>query len=253
MKKLLLFTTLIAIVAFSSCKNNTIASATPFSVKITDAPGAYDALMLSIKEINVITSEGQTTLPVDSKPFDILKFRMGKDTLLAGQDIPSGRLQEIRLVLNDTGNEVVVGGQPFNLTTPGGQSSGVKIKVQDDLTDGLAYTLLLDFDAAKSIVKKGNGNYLLKPVIRAIPQAVSGAISGIVSPSGANAKLFAITGTDTIGALADTTGKFFFTGLAAGTYKVNVELASPYQPTSIENVQVETGSVKDLGTITVSQ
>lgn len=52
----------------------------------------------------------------------------------------------------------------------------------DSILLNVAYTLMLDFDAAQSIVLTGNGKYLLKPVIRAIPQSVSGAITGIVSP-----------------------------------------------------------------------
>lgn len=238
-------------VIFSSCKNDSSSSVTRFNVKMTDAPGAYDALYLSIKEIQVLTSEGQSTLPVNDEPFDILKFRMGKDTLLASQDIPSGRLQEIRLVLNSTGNEVVIDGETFKLTTPSGQTSGIKLKVQEDLTSGVAYTMTLDFDAAKSVVQTGSGKYILKPVIRAIPQAVSGALTGLVSPAASNPKVYAIIGVDTIGAVADTTGKFFFPGLAAGTYKVNVQPVSPYVPKSIENVVVVTGSVKDMGTIAI--
>ena len=253
MKNIFLIPTLILAVFISSCKDNNSNSVTRFNVKITDGPGAYDAVMLSIKEIKVLTSEGESTLPVSSEPFNILKFRMGKDTLLASQDIPAGQLNEIRLVLNDTGNEVIVNGVSYNLTTPSAQTSGLKLKINDDLTSGVSYTLKLDFDVAKSIVKTGNGKYILKPVIRAIPNSVSGALTGIVLPVSSNSKIYAITGTDTIGAVTDTTGKFFFPGMQAGTYKVNITPESPYLPKSIENVQVVTGSVKDLGTITVTQ
>lgn len=249
--RLLLLPAFVIAVMFTACKNDGSATATRFNVKMTDAPGAYDALYLSVKEIQVFTSEGQSTMEVDSKPFDILRFRMGKDTLIASQDIPSGRLQEIRLVLNETGNEVVVDGESFKLTTPSAQSSGLKLKVQDDLESGVAYTMTLDFDAAKSIVKTGNGKYILKPVIRAIPQAVSGALTGVITPSASNAHLYAIKGLDTVGAVADTTGKFFFPGLTEGTYKVNITPVSPYLPKTIDNVVVTTGSVKNLGTITV--
>lgn len=243
----------IVAVIFTSCKNDKSSTVTRMNVKITDAPGAYDALYLNIKEIQVITSEGKSTLEVAEKPFDILDFRMGKDTLLASEDIPSGRLQEIRLVLNDTGNKVVVDGQTYDLTTPSGQSSGVKLKVQDDLIGGVAYTMTLDFDAAKSIVKTGSGKYILKPVIRAIPQAVSGAIAGVITPSASNADVYAIIGLDTVGAKADTSGKFFFPGLEEGSYKVNIVPVSPYITKSIEGVVVAKGSVKDLGTIVISQ
>lgn len=252
MKKLVLLPALLAVIFLSSCKDNNAGSVTRLNIRMTDAPGAYDAILLSVKEIRVLSSEGESTLPVDAD-FDILKFRMGKDTLLASQDIPSGTLNEIRLVLNDTGNEVIIDGVSHNLTTPSAQSSGLKLKVNEDLTSGMEYTLKLDFDAAKSIVKTGNGKYMLKPVIRAIPNAVSGALTGLISPANSNSKVYAILGIDTIGAVADSTGKFFMPGMKAGTYKVNVAPQSPYLPKTIENVQVTTGSVKDLGTITVTQ
>jgi hypothetical protein len=244
---------IIAIAAFtSSCQDSTTGSATRLNIRMTDAPGAYDAILLSVKEIRVLTSEGESALPVNAN-FDILKFRLGKDTLLASQDIPAGRLNEVRVVLNDTGNKVVIGGVPYNLTTPSGQSSGLKLKINDDLTNGVEYTIKLDFDAAKSIVQTGNGKYILKPVIRAIPGAVSGALTGVVSPATSNSKIYAIAGVDTVGAVADANGKFFFPGMQAGVYKVNIVPQSPYQPKTIDNVQIVTGSVKDLGTITLVQ
>ena len=173
MKKFLLVPVFFIAVIFASCKNQNSANLTRMSIKMTDAPGAYDALYLNVKEVQVITSDGQSTMEVNSKPFDILKFRLGKDTLLASKDIPSGTIEQIRLVLNDTGNRVVVDGKSFDLTTPSGQTSGIKLNVHDELISGVAYTMTLDFDAAKSIVKTGNGKYILKPVIRAIASAVS--------------------------------------------------------------------------------
>jgi len=239
---------------FTACKKNSDGSGmTKMNVKITDSPGAYEAIFLSVKEIQVLTTDGTSTLAVGSTPFNILNFRMGKDTLIASQDIPAGNIQEVRLVLNTTGNKVKIDGVMYDLTTPSGQTSGVKLKVQETLTEGVAYTMLLDFDAAKSIVQTGNGKYILKPVIRAIPNAVSGAITGIITPSASNPKIYAIAGTDTLGTLSDATGKFWFPGVAAGTYKVEIKPVSPYINKTIENVAVVTGSVKDLGTITITQ
>lgn len=237
----------------SACNKNHNGGMTKLNVKMTDGPGAYDAIFLSVKEIQVLSSEGQSTLAVGSNPFNILNFRMGKDTLIAAQDIPSGRIQEVRLVLNDTGNIVVINGISYPLTTPSGQTSGVKLKIQDNLEPGVAYTLLLDFDAAKSIVQTGNGKYILKPVIRAIPNAVSGSITGIISPAASSPKIYAITGTDTLGTISDASGKFWFPGVSAGTYKVVIQPVSPYLNKTIDNVTVVQGSVKDLGTITIVQ
>jgi hypothetical protein len=253
MKKLMIIGFIGLAMGFTACKKNSDEGMAKMNVKITDSPGAYEAIYLSVKEIQILTSDGTSTLAVGPNPFNILNFRMGKDTLIASQDIPSGNIQEVRLVLNNTGNRVKIDGATYDLTTPSGQTSGVKLKVQETLEAGVAYTLLLDFDAAKSVVQTGNGKYILKPVIRAIPNAVSGAITGVITPSASSPKIYAITGTDTLGTVSDASGKFWFPGVPAGTYKVEIQPISPYLNKTIENVAVVQGSVKDLGTITITQ
>ncbi len=253
MKKIMIIAFIGLAIGFTACKKNSDEGMAKMNIKITDSPGAYEAIYLSVKEIQVLTSDGTSTLAVGPTPFNILNFRMGKDTLIASQDIPSGKIQEVRLVLNNTGNQVKIDGVTYALTTPSGQTSGVKLKIQETLEAGIAYTLLLDFDAAKSVVQTGNGKYILKPVIRAIPNAVSGAITGVITPSASNPKIYAITGTDTLGTVSDATGKFWFPGVGAGTYKVEIQPISPYLNKTIENVAVVQGSVKDLGTIIITK
>jgi len=254
MKKLL-FAAVLSLFMFACKKDNssTAGSSAHVTVKMTDAPGAYDAVILSIKSVVIVTDAGEQTLNVGGGAFDILKFRQGRDTVLADKDIPAGSIQQVRLVLNDSGNKVVVGGVSYDLTTPSGQTSGVKLNVHDNLTAGIAYTMNLDFDAAQSIVLTGNGKYILKPVIRAYAQAASGALTGVVSPAASSPKVYAIMGTDTVGTVTDATGKFYFPGLAAGTYNVKFVPVSPYATKTVTSVAVTTGVVKDMGTVTITQ
>lgn len=255
MKKIIVLSLALLGLGLASCKKNSTSGAMNAHVtfKLTDAPGAYDAVILNIKQVVVVTSGGQKTLDLSGGPVDILHFMLGKDTLLAASDIPAGRLEQIRLVLDGTGNEVVVGGNTYNLTTPSGQESGVKLNVDDTLKANIAYTFLLDFDAAQSIVLTGNGKYILKPVIRAVAQAVSGAISGIVSPADSDPKVYAIQGTDTVGTVTDANGNFYFPGLEAGTYQVNFVPVSPYLPKTVTGVVVANGQSTDMGTVAISQ
>jgi len=253
MKKIFLFTAILSLLFFACKKNNNNSSTAHVTVKLTDASGAFDAVILNVKSVVVVTNNGVHTLNVNGGPIDILRFRLGKDTVLADQDIPAGTIQQVRLVLNDSGNRVIIGGVSYDLTTPSGQTSGVKLNVHDNLTAGIAYTMLLDFDAARSIVLTGNGKYILKPVIRAIPQAVSGALTGTVSPAAASPKVYAIMGIDTLGTVTDATGKFYFPGLAAGTYNVQFVPVSPYAVKTVTGITVVNGAVKDMGTVTITQ
>jgi hypothetical protein len=252
MKRISLSLVAVMLIVLASCKSSN-TNQTQLNVKITDAIGDYEAIVLNIKEINVKTSNGTNTLAVGNKVFDILKFRNGRDTLIASETIASGKLQEVRLVLENTGNYLIKNGVRYDLTTPSGQSSGVKLKVQEELIDGVAYTLLLDFDAAKSIVSTGNGKYILKPVIRVVPNAVSGAITGMVNPIASYPLIYAINGLDTLGTVIDPTGKFYFNGVVEGVYKVEFKTASPFINKTIDNVNVVKGSLTNMGTVTIAQ
>lgn len=250
MKRLLFFAAIFS-VGFFSCKKDRDPKRdrANVTIKLTDAPGAFSAVMLNVKEVVIVTDQGQQTLAVNSGLVNILRYRNGRDTVIAGGDIPAGKIQQIRLVLHDNGNRVIVNGVSQDLTTPSGQTSGVKLNLQETLTPGVAYTIKLDFDVAKSIVLTGNGKYILKPVIRAIADATSGVLAGTISPASAMPNVYAITGTDTVGTMADADGKFYFQGLAAGTYQVRFEPLAPYQVKSVTGVVVSTGQIKDMGLV----
>jgi len=254
MKKLFLFTAALSLMLFSCKKDSTNNGGTAHvTVKMTDAPGAFDAVILNIKSVIIVTDKGEQTLNVNGGAVDILRFRSGRDTVLADQDIPAGTIQQVRLILNDSGNRVIVAGLSYDLTTPSGQTSGVKLNVHDKLTAGKAYTMRLDFDAAQSVVLTGNGKYILKPVIRAIATAASGALTGVVSPAASSPKVYAITGADTIGSTTDATGKYYFPGLAAGSYQVKIVPVSPYAIKTVTNILVTNGTVTDMGTVNITQ
>ncbi len=60
-------------------------------------------------------------------------------------------------------------------------------------------------------------------------------------------------GTDTVGTVSDATGKFYFSGLNAGTYNVLFVPVSPYTAKTVTNVTVSNGAVQDMGTVTIGQ
>lgn len=232
---------------------------TKVEIRMTDAPGDFDEINLSVKEI-ILFSDGKPYVFASSvNIFNILDFRIGTsrpDILVASGEMPSGEITEIRLVLNDNGNTIVVNGNPENLTTPSGQSSGwkVKLKANPTLVPGVTYSLLLDFDAAKSIVKTGNGKYILKPVVRGLTEATSGLISGTVMPLASRPEVLVIAGTDTVGTLADPlTGKFTVGGLSNGSYSVKFVPVTGYRDSTVTNVQVALGQNTSLGTVVLKQ
>jgi hypothetical protein len=81
----------------------------------------------------------------------------GRSALLVDTDFEPGDLKEIRLVLGPNSTVMTRDGQVYDLKTPSGQTSGVKLKLNNaTLRERETFQLLLDFDVAKSIVQRGN-------------------------------------------------------------------------------------------------
>ena len=236
-------------VIYTSCSNE---SATRVEVRLTDSPGDYEEVNIDIQGVQVNSSDGNSgwvSLDIEEGVYNILDLTNGIDTLLGAIELPAGKIEQIRLVLGSN-NSVKVDGQTVNLSTPSAQQSGLKLNLNADLVEGVTYKILLDFDAARSIVKRGNGTYSLKPVIRAIEEATSGAIKGAVTPVDATPAIYAISGTDTLGtAFADDMGKFLVRGIPAGAYTVSIVPGGTYVAIQKTGVSVTVGNVTDLGTI----
>jgi len=220
--------TLVSLLVFISCKKNGTGDGTArLQVFLTDDPGNYQAVYIDVKDVQINvtgdTDNGWQSLQgVNAGVYDLLRLVNDEDTILADAQIPSGKLHQIRLVLGSE-NYVKLQGttELIKLETPSAQQSGLKLNVQYDVTDERLYTILLDFDVAKSIVKTGNGKYMLKPTIRAILNAVGGTIKGVVMPKDFQTAVYAVQGVDTIATtFTGSTGGYIIKGLPAGSYDV---------------------------------
>src|SRR5258705_12419319 len=211
-----------------SCKKNGAGDGNArLKVYLADDPGDYEAVYIDVKDVQInVTGDGddgwQSLQGVNAKAYDLLKLVNDDDTLLADANIPSGKLHQMRLILG-TENYVKIQGtsQLIKLETPSAQQSGLKLNIQQDIQEGILYTIILDFDVSKSIVKTGNNKYLLKPTIRTILNAVGGSIKGVVMPKDFQSAIYAAQGVDTVAStFTDTAGGYLIWGLPAGNYDV---------------------------------
>ena len=144
-------------------------------VGLTDAPGDYEAVLIDLQGLRINLSTDTTEgvwqeLSLDTMgQIDLLMFTDGNSIQLTEEEIPAGYLSQMRMILGDN-NEIVVDGDTLDLQTPSAQQSGLKFNVKADIVEGNTFSMLIDFDAEKSIVEKGNGDYLLKPVISVITE-----------------------------------------------------------------------------------
>jgi hypothetical protein len=241
---------------FAACQSEEQKNAR-VEVWLTDAPGNYEKLNINIQDVQVhreATDDGTgwISLNVAKGTYNLLKLTNGLDTLLGDIELPAGRISQIRLILGNN-NTVVVDGKEHALNTPSAQQSGLKLQIQQTLTEGVGYKILLDFDVARSVVQTGNGKFNLKPVIRTIVEATSGAIKGVVDPKESNPAVYAINGQDTVGTTyPDSVGHFLLRGIPSGNYSVHFIPASGFAAVTKDAVTVQTGVVTDLGTIQIS-
>lgn len=222
-------------------------------VWLTDAPGDYQEVNVDIQGVEIHASEtdngkGWKPLNVTQGVYNLLELTNGLDTLLGDIEIPAGKISQIRLKLGNN-NSIKVNGKTFDLSTPSAQQSGLKLQVHETFTEGITYKILLDFDVARSIVKTGNNQYKLKPVIRAITEAQDGAITGNVTPKESTPAVYAILNTDTLGTtFCDSTGHFLLRGLPAGSYKLGFAPNENYIAVERNYVTVTLGKVTNVGT-----
>ena len=158
------------VLVVGSCKKS--LDKYPIDVRMTDASATYDAVNIDLQGVEITGSNGTAVLmDVNAGIYNLLNFSNGVDTLLATGGLEVSEISQIRLILGPN-STIVVDGTSYPLSTPSADQSGLKLQVHQALEAGVLYTVLLDFDANKSVVVTGNNTYKLKPVIRTIETAI---------------------------------------------------------------------------------
>ena len=176
------------------------------SVSMTDSPACgFDQVNVTVSKVRIHqsatasdTDPGWTEITLNP-PRKINLLDLNDPTqpnfaleTLGLTPLAAGHYTQLRLVLVPNSNNpnaplansVVLSGTATEiaLDTPSGIQSGIKLIHEFDVASGQRVDLLLDFDACKSVVTRGNGTHLLMPVITVIPFVLNG-IDGFLDPS----------------------------------------------------------------------
>ncbi len=232
------------------------------NVYMIDAPASYDAVWIEVLGVEILpkgrneeNGSAWINLPyeADDQKINLLSLVGGNSAFLGEMEIPSGEISQIRLLLGND-NYIIEDGQRIDLTTPSAQQSGLKLKIDKPLNPGIAYDLVIDFDAARSIVKAGNsGKYILKPVLRVVAEE-SATIEGSVLPLEAlPVQVSAIIREDTVSTFTDENGLFVIRGLEMGTYRLWILPNELYDEKFVEDVALELGKVTKVDPIELDE
>ncbi len=143
-------------------------------VSLIDAP-------TDLKEVNVNIDYIELYFQKDNKKakvrlseglgmVDLLKLQDGIQLFVGDLDVPAEvSISKVRLILKHDGHYAVkLDDSICTMQTPSAQQTGLKINLKQPVTfeTNHSYSMVIDFDAKKSVVVKGNGDCLLKPVLK---------------------------------------------------------------------------------------
>lgn len=175
---------------------STVGSGT-LRVALIDAPACgFERVNITVESVRIHRSESAGEMDSGwheirlnpARRIDLLGLTNGVLEELGTTPLPAGHYTQLRLVLRPNGggapaNSVVpVGGVEQPLDTPSAVQSGIKLIHPFTVQPDQLVDLVLDFDACRSVVTRGNGTYGLKPVIGVLPRTVA-EIVGNVDPT----------------------------------------------------------------------
>ncbi|QIA09794.1 DUF4382 domain-containing protein [Draconibacterium halophilum] len=189
---------LFLMVACSDSETQPIADGSgKVNVYLTDAPFPIELVsqtIVTIDRVEIRKHENDTTeasfITIMDEPFeiDLLTLSNGITEQLASIELEAGSYDMMRMHVTES-TVILADGTEFDLKIPSGSSSGLKIKIEPELTinSGETSDVLLDFDVSKSFVAKGNWKggvikgFNFKPVVRCVLLDRAGRIEGTVS------------------------------------------------------------------------
>jgi len=162
----LLFCLAISIASSVSCSGNPASPSGNASLRLmlTDDIADVDEVNIYFTSVTakpVDQPPQQLTLELQTNPVNLLTLANTVTTFAAGAVEP-GTYEFIRVNIDQSKSNLVENGVKKSLKVP---SQEVKIIGPFAVDANHATTLTLDFDAGASLVKQGNGDWLLKPVI----------------------------------------------------------------------------------------
>ncbi|MEP7057025.1 MAG: DUF4382 domain-containing protein, partial [Caldimonas sp.] len=173
-------------------------------------------------------------VPATPQRVNLLDLTNGAVADLGRATLPPGKYQQLRLMLavngaaNPLANSVVSNGAAETaLSVTSADQTGIKVALDLDVAAGKTADLVLDFDACKSVVRRGNtGHFDLKPTVAAtnVSSGIGTVIGYVDKALGVDTTVVSIQadGVQVKATLPDESGRFVLYPVPAGTYDLVV-------------------------------
>jgi hypothetical protein len=235
------------------------------NVRLSDAPDpTITAINLTFTKLQAHVGSSWVEIPLADETVDLMDLT-SQDMLLGTATLPAGHYTQIRLFPSSVTVTDSDGTHDVNIGSA--SHTGIKVNINADLGENLVQTLLLDFNVDKSLIKQGNGQYRLQPVLVGVVQVMSGTVTGVATDGTnplLNAHVTAVyeagdsfpigTEVNTSSSLADGTFKIW--ALLAGTYTLNFTWTSEdgtvTKTAQVTGVVVTPNQDASVGTVTLS-
>lgn len=215
-----------------------------FRVALVDAPpstGSVSALNITIERVEANVNGTWTPITTVPQSFNLLDL-VRNEAILGSVQLPAGHYTQVRLFPSAATLTDATGTQ--SVTIPSAVQTGVKVNVDYDIGPNQITTVLLDFNVGKSLIRQGNGQYRLQPVIPAVVKVLSGTVTGTLTDGSATPlpgaavtatymagdKYALGTEVNTGATLSDGTFKVW--ALLPGTYTVTASYTDPVSGTT---------------------
>ena len=257
----------VLMISCNTGENTDLAGKGKVNIYLTDAPFPIDLVAKTIVTIDKVEIRKHETDTAEAKfivlteepmEIDLLTLSNGITEQLASVELEAGSYDLIRMHVTDS-KVILKNGSEFDLKIPSGPSSGLKIKINPrlEINEGQTTDVLLDFDASKSFVAKGNwkggevNGFNFKPVVRCVLLGMAGRIEGMVTDTAntalenASVKVWMPTNdveADSLitSSFTSSEGKYQIIGILPGTYYMTTELDS-FMTDTVYNVNVSEG------------
>jgi hypothetical protein len=164
-------------------------------VRLVDAPGDFQEINVDVQKVEIhSTTGGWITLSQPNEVVNLLSLTNGVAKTLADTTIPAGTYEQMRLLLGSN-NTVKVNGTVYPLVVPSGLQTGIKLPLSFTVAANTTKDVFIDFNGQKSVFVHGTGNgeYILRPVVRAFDQLATGAVKGVLTDAATNLPLAGVT------------------------------------------------------------